>query len=79
MTSAGQHLAFGTTLVAAILFFAAFVALFRRDLGDPYVAAAVFAGVGLAIWIAGRFAARVADRHARRRAPGADLSCRTGA
>ncbi|MEP0323930.1 hypothetical protein [Bauldia litoralis] len=79
MTPTGHHLAFGTTLVAAILFFAAFVALFRRDLGDPYIAASVFAGVGLAIGIVGQFSARAADRHARRRAPGADLSCRTGA
>lgn len=43
----------GTTVVAALLLFAAFVALFRRDLGDPLVAAAVFAGAGLAVRLAG--------------------------
>jgi hypothetical protein len=40
------NLGWGLTVVAAILFFAAFVALFRRDLGDPYVASGVFAGTG---------------------------------
>jgi len=56
------HLRWGTTVVASLLFFTAFVALFRRDLGDPYVAAATFAGVGLAIAAAGRLAARLANR-----------------
>ncbi len=64
MTRTGGHLAYGTTLVAAILFFTAFVALFRRDLGDPYAAAAMFAGVGIAVWTGGRIAARLVDRHA---------------
>ena len=63
MTRYGHHLAFGATVVAALLFFTAFVALFRRDLGDPHVAAATFAGVGVAIAAAGRLAARLSDRH----------------
>lgn len=50
------HLRWGTTVVAAVLLFAAVVALFRRDLGDPVVAAAVFAGVGIVVWLAGRAA-----------------------
>jgi hypothetical protein len=62
MTRYGNHLAFGATVVASLLFFTAFVALFRRDLGDPYVAAAIFAGVGLVIAAAGYLAARAANR-----------------
>lgn len=49
-----EHLSSGATFVAAILLFTAFVALFRRDLGDPLVAAGVFAGAGLAVWLIGR-------------------------
>jgi hypothetical protein len=51
-----HHIAFGTTVVAAILVFTAFVAFFRHDLGDPYVAAATFAGIGLVVWLSGRVA-----------------------
>ena len=51
---------YGTIVVAALLFFAAFVALFRRDLGDPLVAAAVFAGAGVAVRLAGRLVRRAA-------------------
>lgn len=56
MARYAHHIAFGTTVVAAILVFTAFVALFRRDLGDPYYAAATFAGVGIVIWLSGRAA-----------------------
>lgn len=51
-----DHLAWGTIVVASILWFMALVALFRRDLGDPTVSAAVFAGVGAVVFLAGRAA-----------------------
>ena len=50
----GESIAFGTTVVAAILFLTAFVALFRHDLGDPLVAAGTFAAAGVVVWLAGR-------------------------
>ncbi|MCP4384082.1 MAG: hypothetical protein GY798_22180 [Hyphomicrobiales bacterium] len=55
-------LAWGTLVVAAILWFAAFVALFRRDLGDPVISAAVFAGVGILVFLAGQGAKRLSQR-----------------
>jgi hypothetical protein len=61
----GESVAFGTTVVAAILFFTAFVALFRRDLGDPVVAAATFAGVGAAVWLIGRLIRHLSRRPQR--------------
>jgi len=60
-----KHIAWGTTVVAAILLFAAFVALFRRDLGDPVRAAAIFAGVAVAVWLAGRAVLHLARRSDR--------------
>ena len=56
----------GTTVVAAILLFMAFVALFRGDFRDPFVAAAAFAGTGIAIRLAGRVVRRLPSSPARR-------------
>jgi uncharacterized MnhB-related membrane protein len=58
----GSALNWGATVVAALLWFAALVALFRRDLGNPLVAAAVFALAGAVAWLAGRGALRRARR-----------------
>lgn len=57
-----QHLAFGATVVAALLWFTAFVALFRPDLGEPYVAASVFAVAGAVVWLVGGIARRIGGR-----------------
>ncbi|HZP21122.1 MAG TPA: hypothetical protein VFB16_13045 [Bauldia sp.] len=52
-----RSLRFGSVVVAAILWFAAFVALFRHDLGDPLVAAAVLALAGAVVFALGRIPA----------------------
>jgi hypothetical protein len=60
-----HQLAWGTTVVAAILLLAAFAALFRHDLSDPVRAAAIFAGLAAVVWLAGRavlFLSRRTDR-----------------
>ena len=60
-----RQLVWGTTVVAAILLLAAFVALFRRDLGDPVRAAAIFAGVAVVVWLAGRAVLYLSERTKR--------------
>ena len=62
MARYARQLAWGTTVVAAILLLAAFAALFRRDLGDPVRAAAVFAGVAIVVWLAGRAVLHISRR-----------------
>ncbi|WP_421724878.1 hypothetical protein [Bauldia sp.] len=57
-----DHLAWGSVVVASILWFAAFVAWFRRDLGDPLVSTATFAGVGAIVFLAGRLVGRLGRR-----------------
>jgi hypothetical protein len=37
-----------------MLILAVFAALVRRDLGDPLRAAAIFAGIAVVVWLAGR-------------------------
>lgn len=54
-----EAVAFGTTVVASLLLFTAFVALFRRDLGDPAVAAGTFAAAAGAVWLSGRLVRRL--------------------
>ena len=63
MTPYGHHPAFGATVTASLLCFTAFVGLFRRDPGDPNVAATTFAAIGVVIAVAGRLAARRTNRH----------------
>jgi uncharacterized MnhB-related membrane protein len=58
-----RAIGFGATVVAALLWFAAFVALFRHDLGDPLVAAGTFAAVGVLVFLAGYV---IASRSTRR-------------
>ncbi len=65
MARYAQHVAWGTTVVAAILFLAAFVALFRHDLGDPIFAAVTFAVVGIIVWLIGWAVAYVSRRPSR--------------
>jgi hypothetical protein len=60
------HLAYGATVVATLLWFAAFVALFRRDLGDPVLAAVTFGLAGAVVWAIGRLVVRRGRRHAHR-------------
>jgi len=59
----GRALNSGATVVAALLWFTAAVAFFRRDLGDPRIAAGVFALAGAAVWLAGQGALRLARRN----------------
>jgi hypothetical protein len=54
ITRYAGHIAWGTTVVAAMLILAVFAALVRRDLGDPLRAAAIFAGIAVVVWLAGR-------------------------
>ena len=54
-----EAVAFGTTVVASLLLFTAFVALFRRDLGDPVAAAGAFAAAAGAVWLLGRLVRRL--------------------
>jgi hypothetical protein len=58
-----ETFAWGTTVVAALLWFAAAVALFRQDLGDPRLAAGLFALAGAVVFLAGRL---ILHRHSRR-------------
>ena len=58
-----ETFAWGTTVVAALLWFAGAVALFRHDLGNPRVAAGLFALVGAVVFVAGRL---ILHRHSRR-------------
>jgi hypothetical protein len=49
-----RSLSWGLTVVAAVLWFAAFVVLFRSDLDSPFWASAIFVGLGAAAFLAGR-------------------------
>jgi hypothetical protein len=55
-----QSLASGLTVVAAILWFMAFVVLLRGDFVDPWLAFALFATLGALAWLVGRLIARSA-------------------
>jgi hypothetical protein len=55
-----QSLASGLTVVAAILWFMAFVVLLRGDFVDPWRGFALFAALGALVWLVGRLIARSA-------------------
>ena len=49
-----RSLSWGLTVVAAVLWFAAFVVLFRSDLDSPFWASVIFVGIGAVAFLAGR-------------------------